>query len=66
MACTLTGSIEGDARLFAEDRAEAKQLELTQLLCKVCKHLDAMGVKPRDADVREWWGTHKKQDEAAG
>lgn len=63
MACYVTGSAEGDARLSAsEARAEAD--ELVNLLCQACIQAEAFGfLHQLPVGVQEWWSSHKKIDE---
>jgi hypothetical protein len=68
MACTLTGSFEGDAAYFAEQKlkeTQAQVLELTQALCAVMRAVEGHpGVEVPDA-AKAWWQKHRDQDELA-
>jgi hypothetical protein len=59
MPCFVTGSAEGDERLYREE-VEAKATRLCRLLCELCRHCEGrMDMPPR---VRAWWVEHKKVD----
>jgi hypothetical protein len=61
MPCTLTGSIEGDRALGAEE-AEAQVTKLARMLCSVMRILEEDGRRPLSREVLNWWKQHKKQD----
>jgi hypothetical protein len=61
MPCYYTGSAEGDRALSAQTTADALT-EITDLLCKLCRSIDAD--KPMPKAVKKWWAAHKKVDEA--
>lgn len=60
MPCTLTGSIEGDRALSAQE-AEAEVTKLARMLCSVMRMLERDGDKLSN-EVLSWWKQHKKQD----
>jgi hypothetical protein len=63
MPCTYTGSLEGDARLAA-DEARTALTNVTAMLCSVCQKAEKAGrpdlLSPK---VASWWKKHKKVDE---
>jgi hypothetical protein len=71
MPCTITGTLEGDRELFANEeiaglekslkKSQAERLKLTQMLCAMCKMRDD-GIWEMPPKVREWWTKHQKQD----
>lgn len=67
MPCTITGSLDGD-RIYAleQDREKLREeiLDLTQMLCAVCKRCEKEGA-PIPKRVKAWWKKHKAQDEKA-
>ncbi len=76
MPCTYTGSLDGDAAMFARDELDVRE----RMLCALCRKLEevhgedetkailraaarsAKGLH-REAIVK-WWRDHKKADEA--
>ena len=70
MPCTITGSFEGDRALFAEEdleKAQKKNLKLTQFLCETCQILENMGYKGFvNPKLEKWWKKHKNQDGKRG
>jgi len=77
MACTYTGSIEGDLRLAIKqsDQENAKLItNLTQMLCNVCEEMNKNWIDQRDAadrpisflntsqEVQNWWKNHQETD----
>lgn len=68
MPCTITGSLEGDAALYAREAADklrADLLKRTQQLCTACKALEANGIAvPSDDGLDTWWEEHKRSDAA--
>lgn len=65
MPCTYTGSLNGDAIHFLKQDKEQlskEVLDLTQMLCLMCKKSEKEGTKiPKR--VAKWWKKHKEQDE---
>lgn len=76
MACTYTGSLEGDARLSVQEAYEELD-QLERMLCAVCTQMEEnigqpftqtilrgaqAKMEPGDPSLREWWVAHKRTD----
>lgn len=63
MPCYITGSSEGDQRLYAEE-ARKKAQHLTQMLCETCRRLEREGsLYILGSEIASWWIEHKKTDQ---
>lgn len=62
MPCTLTGSLEGDRALDAQE-ARQQVTKLANLLCQTCLSLESVGeLSKLPTPVFRWWQAHKKLD----
>ncbi len=59
MACYITGSEAGDARL-ATDEMRKTATRVTRLLCSLCEITPIDKMPPA---VKTWWKKHQKTDE---
>ena len=68
MACTITGTPEGDRALLAREAMEetrARAVSLTQMLCGLCRALEAGCDEDYLTEVpslSDWWRKHKATD----
>lgn len=72
MPCTITGSLEGDRLMHAEERLREHQLS-TQLLCSLLGYYERAydapcveGFLGNVPGLPEWWAKHKAQDAKGG
>lgn len=57
MPCYITGTAEGDEKLFHDE----EMTKLTQMLCETLRALEASNGKVPES-VKSWWASHKKVD----
>jgi len=65
MPCTITGSLEGDAALFAKeslDKCRIRAQKLNRLLCMLCRDVENRAEHPLPSQVAKWWKRHKEID----